>query len=32
MDTNKKIKYNYLQFKAINKALKLEWLQRIKEV
>ena len=32
MDINKKIKYNYLQLKAINKALELEQLQQIKKV
>ena len=32
MDTNGKIKYNYLQLKAISKVLKLKWLQRIKKV
>ena len=32
MDTNGKIKYNYLQFKAISKALELEWSQQIKKV
>ena len=31
MDTNGKIRYNYLQFKAISKALKLKWLQQIKK-
>ena len=32
MDTNKKIKYNYLQLKVISEVLKSEWLQQIKEV
>ena len=32
MDTNRKIKYNYLQLKAISKVPKSEWSQRIKEV
>ena len=32
MDTNGKIKYNYLQFLAISKAVKLKQLQQIKEV
>ena len=32
MNTNGKIKYNYLQLKAISKVLKLEWLQQIKKV
>ena len=32
MDTNGKIKYNYPQFKATSKALKLEQLQQIKKV
>ena len=32
MDTNRKIRYNYPQLKAISKVPKLEWSQRIKEV
>ena len=32
MDTNKKIKYNHLQLKAISKVLKLEWSQQIKKI
>ena len=32
MDTNKKIRYNYPQFKATSKVLKLKWSQQIKEV
>ena len=31
MDTNRKIRYNYLQLKAISKVLKLKQLQQIKK-